>query len=362
MNFDHSNYVPCLRWKTGEYQAVLRLSTETKKNIIPLIEIPELGWDFEEHKERKTIDQLLTPFAKRVHDKWGTAPCFVDVMKHIKYSDRLKDGTHPETFIFAGLRDKRCLATPVIGLENDAAHLTEIKNILSEDKRGVCFRITLEQAAKSSIKADLDSLVSTLETSHNNCDLILDLRAPNFIPLDGFVNVVHDIVSKIPYLDEWATFTILGTSFPETMAVIKEGMEIIPRYEWQLYKKLIASLRRTKLRIPTFGDYVIAHPKVIEMDMRLIKPSATIRYAINDNWCIVKGKSFRDNRTQYHELCKKLVVSPHFFSADFSYGDDYIQKCAEKKEGCGTLSTWRQVGTTHHIEKATQDIANLCAA
>lgn len=362
MKFDHFHYIPCLRWKQGEYQAVLRLANGTKKVFTPLIEVPELGWDFEEKKEKKTIDQLLIPFPKRVYEKWGALPCFVDVMKHIQYSNRVANGGHPENVVFTGLREKGCSAIPVIGLERDDTHLNEIGITLAKDRRGVCFRITAEQAARSSLKTDLDYLLSKLAIASNNCDFILDLGAPNFLPLDGFVNVISTLVGGLPYLNEWRTFTILGTSFPETMAVVKEGIEIIPRYEWQLYKKLVVIFKRAGLRIPTFGDYAIAHPNVPEMDMRIIKPAATIRYAIEDNWCIVKGRSFRDNQKQYHELCKRLVASQNFCGADFSYGDEYIQKCSKKEAGCGILSTWRQVGTNHHIVKVTQDIASFFAS
>ncbi|MDD5019905.1 MAG: hypothetical protein PHS61_05750, partial [Candidatus Omnitrophica bacterium] len=76
MAFGYSHYVPCLRWKTGEYGAILKLNNMAKQALTPLIEVPEIGWDFEEKREKKTIDQLLAPFAKRVHDKWGTPPCF----------------------------------------------------------------------------------------------------------------------------------------------------------------------------------------------------------------------------------------------------------------------------------------------
>lgn len=65
MNFDHRYYIPCLRWKQGEHQAVLRLPNTIKNEFTPLIEIPELGWDFEEKKEKKTVDELLSDFAQK---------------------------------------------------------------------------------------------------------------------------------------------------------------------------------------------------------------------------------------------------------------------------------------------------------
>ena len=363
MNFDHRHYIPCLRWKQGEYQAVCRLPTTTKRAFTPLIEVPELGWDFEEKKEKKTIDELLSDFTlKKVYKKWGSSPCFVD-FNHIPPAERMVNGDHPISFVFNELRAINCIAVPVTGLARDLEYQQEIKSIQSKDKSGICLRITIEQAAKSTFKTEIDSLLSTLVIKPSDSDFILDLDAPNFVPLDGFKMVIQAIVSKLPYLNDWRTFTLLGTSFPETMGGIKEGVEIVPRHEWQLYKMLVNDLRKAKLRLPSFGDYSINHPKVLELDMRKVKPSATIRYTVDNQWYIVKGKNVRDyGFGQYRELSKKVIDSSYYCGTSFSWGDDYIQKCANGHGKPGNLLSWRQVGTNHHIEKVTRDIANFYAS
>ena len=147
------------------------------------------------------------------------------------------------------------------------------------------------------------------------------------------------------------------------MGGIKPGVEKLPRYEWQLYKKIINSLIKVKSRLPAFGDYAIAHPKVLKLDMRIVEPAATIRYTLEDSWCIVKGKNVRDHGfSQYRELSKQLSKTRHYCGATFSYGDDYIQKCADGTGNTGNLTTLRQVGTNHHIKKTTQDIASFYAS
>ncbi len=363
MNFDHRHYIPCLRWKQGEYQAVWRLPAATKRAFTPLIEVPELGWDFEEKKEKRTIDELLSDFTlKKVYKKWGSCPCFVD-FNLIPPAERMKNGDQPISFVFNELRAIKCIAVPVTGLLRDREYQREIKSIQSKDKSGICLRITIEQAAKGTFKTEIDSLLSTLEIKPSDSDFILDLDAPNFVPLDGFRMVVQAIVSKLPYLNNWRTFTLLGTSFPETMGSIKEGVETVPRHEWQLYRKLVSELRKAKLRLPSFGDYAISHPKVLELDMRKVKPSATIRYTVDDHWYIVKGKNVRDyGFEQYHELSKKIFASRYYCGSTFSWGDDYIQVCANKSGKTGSLMTWRQVGTNHHIEKVSRDIASFYAS
>jgi len=92
MKFDHRHYVPCLRWKQGEYQALLRLAETVKRRLTPLIEIPELGWDFESGEETKTIDEHLKSFSARVRKKWQQRECFVD-LNHIASSARMVDSS-----------------------------------------------------------------------------------------------------------------------------------------------------------------------------------------------------------------------------------------------------------------------------
>ena len=103
MRFDHKHYVPCLRWKQGEYQAVLNLDQQTRSFITPLIEVPEQGFDFETQRANKSIDVHLAPFAKRIRTKWGVLPCFVDGL-HLPPNLSMADGRHPMDFLFAELR------------------------------------------------------------------------------------------------------------------------------------------------------------------------------------------------------------------------------------------------------------------
>lgn len=362
MNFDHRHYIPCLRWKQGEYQAVSRLPDTAKRAFTPLIEVPGIGWDFENVKEAKTVDEHLAPFAKRVYDKWGNSPCFVD-LKLIAPSERLANGTHPVRFIFDELRAMKCIAIPVIGLLGDREYQLEIKAASTKDKNRICLRITIEQAWKSTLKTEIDSLLSTLGIYYSDCDLILDLGAPNFVPLEGFSMAIQQKMSKLPYLNDWQTFTVLGTSFPTTMAGIKKGGVIVPRHEWQLYKMLVAGLRKAKLRLPTFGDYAISHPQVLDMDPRLLKPNATIKFTIDDGWYIVKGNNVRDyGYEQFHGLSEHVLASRHYRDSPVSWGKEYILECANRSAKRGNLTKWVQVGTNHHIEKVIQDIASFYAS
>lgn len=359
MSFNHRHYVPCIRWKQGEYQALHNLSNQTKKSITPLIEVPEIGFDFETRRPAKSIDEHLAPFAERVRKKWGTRSCFVDT-RLIEPAKRMAHRQHPLTFIFDALRAEKCRAIPLTGLDRDDELQNAVREVIKKDKLGMCVRLDIEEAAKPNLTTLIGSLLKKVSLKMTECDLVVDLGAPNFEPLSGFTNlIVNQIVRNIPSLSRWRTFTLCGTSFVSTMAELKLGQNTLPRFEWQLFTRVAKSLGAAGFRLPTFGDYAISHPDVLSLDMRLVKPSATIRYTADESWFIVKGPNVRDNGyTQYRAHCLTVINSPYYLGPTFSYGDQYIEDCASGSAGTGNLTTWRTVGTNHHLEKVVVDISN----
>ena len=359
MSIGLQQYVPCLRWKQGEYQALFRLSPDIKSVLVPLIEVSEIGFDFEKQIDNKTVDDHLSALAKRVKDKWGTQTCFVD-MHLIETSQRMATGEHPFTAVFDDLRQRGALAIPVVRLEQDSACHDAIESIVAQDERGLCLRINIIDAAKSNLALDLEKLLQGYHQNVEDYDFILDLGAPNFDPIEGFGEVLNTIIDKLSHREEWRSFAIIGTAFPSSMSEVKRGPSIKPRSEWKLYKFLVNKLRSSGIRIPSFGDYGINHPDVLRVDMRIVKPSATVRYTIDDNWLIVKGSNVRDNGFgQYRQLCQDVISSKHYCGSTYSRGDKYIYDCAQGTVSTGNLPTWRWVGTNHHLTKVVQDVANL---
>jgi hypothetical protein len=362
MKFDHQHCVPCIRWKQGEYIAMRRLSDKTKSFITPLIEVPEIGFDFETNTLNKSIDKHLSSLAGRVKKNWQDRTCFID-LNLIDESQLMEDGRHPVKFVFDDLRAQKCLAIPVTGIARNPRYQAAVRQIVSIDKRGVCLRVSIEESAHPNLKTDIDTIIAGVNLNISECDLVIDLDAPNYNPMEGFSILLTRIIKGLPYLSRWRTFSIIGSSFPQTMAEVNHGMSKIPRDAWLFYRKLIIKLKEANLRLPTFGDYGINHPDILQLDMRKVKPSATIRYTVDDAWLIVKGPNVRDNGfEQYHDLCRDLIRSKYFLGAHFSAGDEYIAKCANGEVATGNLSTWRMVGTNHHLEKMVYDIANFYAS
>lgn len=356
--FDHKHYVPVLKWRQGEYTALSKIPDLIKTRFTPLLEIPGIEWDFEAAALAKTADQHLTPFAVRLKKKWGGYPAFVD-LKLLDPNLRMHDGSHPVDAIFNGIRENKAIGIPVTGVERDDHHQAAIRRALRRDQNGVCVRIGADQLIADNTTQRISDLMTDLGVSHGDVDLVLDFGAPTFQPIDDIALFFAMTYRRFEALGVWRTTTIVATSFPKVMAGLAEAGTEIKRGEWLVYKKLITILGAAERR-PTFGDYAIAYPELPQEDMRLLKPAATIRYTTDDAWHIVKGRNVRDNGFgQYQTHCKTVVKSGKFMGAEYSAGDKYIADCMKGTAKTGNLTTWRWVGTNHHLIKVINDVASL---
>jgi hypothetical protein len=54
-------YVPCVRWRQAEYQALAAFSDPAKDSIRPLITIPDLEYDFDDGTPKKNAEAHVGP-------------------------------------------------------------------------------------------------------------------------------------------------------------------------------------------------------------------------------------------------------------------------------------------------------------
>jgi hypothetical protein len=217
----------------------------------------------------------------------------------------------------------------------------------------------LDDLMEFDLDGSIDEVLSALGIDLDELDIVVDMGAPNFEPLDEFAQLVSGLLGASPLLEQARSLVLAGTSFPDSLAAFDKALHVVPRREWQLYKKVL-ELKPSNRRIPTFGDYAIAHPVLVAGDMRLLKPSANVRYTTRNAWALVKGRNVRDHGfAQYRDQCKKLIDSGHFAGAGYSAGDRYIEDCAKHGGSTGNMSTWRWVGTNHHLTRVVRDLSSL---
>lgn len=358
MPITHNDYVPILKWRQGEYQALFRLGTLQKDRVVPLIEVCPPEFDFETQQPAKSIDDHLLKFGPRLKTKWGQRPALIDAGL-IDPDEQMTDGRHPLTYLLDEARKVNGLLVPVTGLLRHADYQEAVSAGQAEDGHGIAIRCSLDEFSDTAMGQNVQELVKILGVDIDEVDVIVDFANGNLQPVTDFALLLATLLAQNVWAHGARSITIAATSFPSSMAEITGPLQTVTRHEWLLYKELVETLP-DGLPIPAFGDYAIAPPELIQGDMRLLKPSATVRYTINDAWMIAKGTNVRDNGfEQYRQHCATVVQSQHYLGSNFSRGSGYIRGCSTGAESTGNLTTWRWVGTNHHITKVISDLSTF---
>lgn len=353
-----SQYVPILKWRQGEYQALLRLGDQNKDAIVPLLVIPPVEYDFEEKRLKKTVQEHIETFPKRFRLKWGKRKALIDIHDSLE-SALMGNGARIFQFIFDELRKGDSTAIPVVNLTRSEEFIKVAKEIVGEDQRGACVRITLPELMSAELNSKLQTLVQYINLDFSQIDLVVDLAQPeSFEPYAAFSKALVSAIKKIADLKQYRSFAFAATSL-QLSSIKNPGGEVI-RHEWQLYKQLATDLNG--VRIPSFGDYSIETPAFSELDMRQIKPAGKIVYTSNDVWYVAKGTAFRGNESQMTKHCKSIVDSVHWCGSGYSQGDKRINDTVLGAEGTGNLSTWKQAGVSHHLAKVVEQLSMFHAS
>jgi Beta protein len=353
---DHRKYVPVLKWKMGEYQALSRLEDNIKARVVPLIEIPPPGYDFESQQLKKTNEEHLKDFGKRLSSKWGNRSCFVDLLNFDNAVRIAKQ--HCITHIFEQTVEHGCNAIPVLNAGSTESCLKAAAKIPSIEKVGLAIRLSGDDFDDPKLGTKLTHISNTVGVSWGEVDVVVDLGTPDYSPKTVFRGGLNERLKAIPQSAKARSVIIVGSSFPESLQAYKDE-NFIPRREFTGYTDFVNFLDDSA-RVPTFGDYSAAHPSIVELDMRLIKPYAKLRYTLTDKWYIAIGRAVRTaGFEQYRDMCQALIDEDFFDGGDFSAGDKYIEDCANGDVPTGNLSTWVWVATNRHITKTVVDLASF---
>jgi hypothetical protein len=357
--FDHTHYVPILKGKDGEYGALKELNSATKSGLTPLIEVISIPWDFQNDQPKETIDTHLDDVAAKILASWGnTQPLYVDPY-WIDESERMKDGRHYLTFVFDDTRAKGVLGIPVTGLRRDADYQLAVKTIVAADKRGVCIRLENEDFTELfDLNSNLDTLLTALGVAKGDVDLLMDFREVGVNQTASVALAAQSIISLLANVSDWRGLIFAGTGFPSEMPG-PSTLTLAPRTEWMVWQQLAKHHKRLS-RLPTFGDYAISSPDLLDdVDPRMMKLSAAIRYTTDSDWLLIKAGLLRKKGFgQFHDLSKLLLGRPEYKGSSHCWGDEYVSLCAVRTQQPGSLMTWRKVGTNHHLTLVQQQVAS----
>jgi hypothetical protein len=366
MAFDDKFYVPILKAKAGELKALKEAAPDVRAGFSPLLEIMDVAPKYVEGEDdpvpSKSDEAHIKTVADNIAKAVGSEQRFFADGVYCEQMDALADGREPMAALMDYFREAKLKVVPVTGLDRVKEYNDAVKSAIESDGRGLCLRLQESDLESDDLEKQVESALKHFGLPPKRVDLLVDY-GPAITPRSAIV----PLINTLPFLTDWRTFTVSACSFPTNMAGFAQySVAEIPREEWLNWTYLRSRSEKAK-RMPTFSDYTINHPEVSEIDPREMRMSCNIRYTWTTTYVVAKGevvprRSDKDTRApskeQYPRLAQMIMEHKAWQGGDFSWGDDYIQKCA-RKECVGGGREWRAVGTSHHVAFVVKQLASL---
>jgi hypothetical protein len=346
--FDHKHYVPILKGKRAEFPALGGL--KSKDMITPLLEGVPSSW--------REIPKRMAETAGWPND----SPYFLDLIFMDDPDDAEDaDETHPVRVSFASVAERNQSAIPVTGLGRSPGYQSAARQVVSEQDRGLAIRLTVDDLEDSdNLDEAIGAVTDFFGLKRSKIDLILDHASVAAQSGSSVAQMYRANIELIPNLNDWRTLTVASSAFPLSLTPLERGVwNVARRTDWRGWMRLVTGQRQPP-RLPSFGDYAIAHPELPPEGRATIL--AQLRYATPDSWLIWKGRNvFKDpdGFGQFFAICADMIQREEYRGAEFSAGDAEIYAKATTRDSPGSAETWRKIGTNHHLETVLDQIANL---
>lgn len=327
-------YVPFLKFKSGEVNAVGSLAADVRERICPFFDIPKKeGLTAEEFKEiASKIDRAVD---RHMSD---LAEFYLDT--HDISDDLLVDGVQNYRYLLETLSKRPVI--PVVGLDRDRAHSDAVKQLREAGKltsAHIALRLSVEDFENyGAIKAELADLDSTFEL-FKSIDLVFDCRICEGADPIKVSKAIVKFSKK--FCSEYTVRRVIvtGSSIPSSISTLLKVREdlVIDRAELAIFLRVSSEHDHMHL---VFGDYATVSPDYSDLttppEMLQTRMTPRFIYTMKGRHFIIRGGRIKGNYGQYFGMAKTLCGRAFFRGKDFSTGDAYLD---EKSQGLGSNCT-----------------------
>jgi hypothetical protein len=347
-------YVPVLKGRQGELAALGTIQPLTAQAVLPLVEM--VSGSVEETGQPGQLRTAVSRAMKRL-EAWAGGRLLLD-------AGFLPPGPwHGDEFGALGTAvtvalDHGVKATPVVHLDDDPQVYRDAATLHAELRPGVAIRLGTDDLDEDSedIEDALRQLLTSLRAERRDVDLVLDVGVVNGeLSVRAGARLVADALRGLADMEGWRNVIVTGGAFPSDLSAFAPWtIGETPRYDAMLYDYL--QQRRRLPRVPTFGDYAVTHPELVMGQMHRAPPQ--LRYCVADRWIVLKGR-LNDPRghERFYDVCEAIAGHPDFVGAALGNADARI--ASPRSKGPGNAATWREVGTTHHLDFVVRRITSL---
>jgi Beta protein len=337
----------------GEFSALHKISDTAKRGLVPLVEVVPDG----ERDLPSDIRASCEKAAKRLGDNWGTCTAFIDAGL-LDLSLDSGNGMSATESVCRYSEQREVRSIPVVRLDDVDRAWSDVAVLHREFDRGVGIRLVGADLDEDGEDIDemVDALLLRAGLDRRQADLLLDAGAVDGeVAVLGIARLMTSLLRSLERVDEWRSVTVLSGAFPVDLGWHPPG--VVGEYQRCDADMWAHVMNRRRLpRKPDYGDYAIAHP--ILPAGSIGTPAPELRYTVSDRWLTLRGRR-NDPRghSQIFEVCEQIASHPDFAGAALGWADSWIEGKGNGRTGNAT--TWRQVGTVHHLDFVTHRLASL---
>ncbi|MEU9807577.1 beta family protein [Mycobacterium sp. NPDC050853] len=356
-----NHYVPILKGRLGEFSALSHMQSEGTPRYTPLIEFVPTGDELDDNGDPRleAVKTTVTKTRDRLLKNWvDNSDMIVDVHGLPPIPGYFPVVELVEWF-FTNHAEAQVIPTCRPTDANDPLLVDLLRNALSEfSDRKVCIRLADEDLDERDepIAITLDRLLTGLQADPKDVDLVVDFGAINESSVSFASRVARLIIADLPDLDAWKSVTLAAGGFPTDLQDVKPlTITELQRWELVMWRELRDRFTGRR-RVPSFGDYGVAYPRQLFSGVAFA-PAPQIRYTAPEAWLILKGRrNDRRGFAQFLDICRKITEHAAF-TPGLSWGDRQIAEKAlfadqdppPAEARPGNPTTWRAIGTSHHM-------------
>lgn len=322
------NYLPFLKFKQNEIQAVFGLEADIFPYVVPLFDIPK-------EKRIDTAEGIASRVAKGAKQlashskKIANLNFFVD--NHDLDDSIAINGQHQYRFILSQLQNYNVI--PVMAFDRVADHNQAALDRCRQGQTQVGIRLQFEDFQSFALlRPKLDSLVAQAKLAGVlTTYLIFDCR---LITSDSHASTLKKAIAKFCEKSmqtyDSTHYIVAGSVIPASIAdlMATNTERTLKRLEDNIWRHLVSNPSTANI---IYGDYGIVSPEFSELDLpaELMPKFAApkVFYTTSGEFYIQRGGQFSGHPKgygQYFDIADKIAKKPFYRTDKYSYGDKYI--------------------------------------
>jgi Beta protein len=361
--FDHRQYVPIILTRQGERLALRELDNRVYEAMTPLFVVHPVPLDPTTRRPKVSVEAHLSKLATQLPKDWGFKPALADLRWIDAGSLLLTRDKHPIQHFLEGCAHGGLILAPAISPSNDPSYRSAALTAAAEIGAGLCFRLSpsdWHDIGTPLGDGRLIGLLAEASRDANEVHLILDFE-DQLTPTTAIsLAAIRSALKSLPHAYDWASVTVAGTGMPAGTADIgRNGSAHVPRLEWQLWQELDGTIHRR----PSFGDYGVQNPDPLsDFNPLFMDSSAQLRYTVSQDWYVARGEGVKKaGNEQIRGLAQQVISHSEYAGSSSSWGDRWLDDCANSRCSPGSQSVWRKVTTNHHLTFVVDQLASQVA-